>query len=111
MTSKTIIFTEEDLKEIEAIQFSTRDQQQIKLDGHLKNVMDLMKGRKFTTYEIVMNRLNINRRSARNWLEALKEKGFVNKQYAPIKCADSIRRKTALYYIVENEKDERRKKK
>ena len=97
---KEIKVTPADLKEIEEDEFAVGGIMSTKLDGQLKKVLDIVKQRKFTTHATIMNKLSLTRRSARNLCDALREKGFVDKQYALIKCADSVARKTALYYEV-----------
>jgi len=104
---KEITITPNDLKDIEEVEFTIRGITSTKLDGQLKRVLDVVKQRKFTTYGMVVNKLNINRRSARNLLEALLERDLVYKQYAFIVCSDSVKRKTALYHT--GDKDGKRK--
>ena len=67
-----------------------------------------MKSRKFVTYALVAKKLGIKIRIARNRLDVLREMGLVDRQYEFIKSYDSIRRKTALHFLVN--KDESKKK-
>jgi predicted HTH transcriptional regulator len=97
---KEIVITPEDLQELEEIQSPPTVKQPTELHSGLKKILDFMKQRKFTTYVLLMKKFSINHRSARSSLDVLTEKGLVDKQYALIKCADLVHRKTALFFVV-----------
>lgn len=97
MNNRTITFSDEDLKEIRELHSQTHIDP---LSLELKKVLEFMKQRKFVTFDLVAVKLGAKRRTARNWLDALKEMGLIDRQYALIKGADSINRKTALHFIV-----------
>ncbi len=91
-----------DLKELEGIELGVVGANPNELTSRLKEALDVVKGRKLTSYGVMVSVLHTNRRSARNLLEALRERGLVNKQYEFLLCSDGNKRKTAVYYEVKN---------
>ncbi len=107
---KEIKITPKDLIELEQVEdLVKREHPTLALHSGLKKILDFMKQRKFTTYVLLMKKFNINHRSARSSLDMLTERGFIDRQYALLKCADAVHRKTALFYVVD-EKDGKRNK-
>ena len=94
---KDIIITPEDLHELELEQMNIVHNQSESLPTYLKELLKFVKQRKYTTYDIVVSRFKVGTRTARGWLDILLERGYVTKQYAMIKCSDSVRRKTAIF--------------
>jgi ribosomal protein S25 len=97
---KQIKISPADLKELESAELESVGAIPNELTSRLKEALDVVKGRKLTSYGVMVSRLHTNRRCARNLLEALRERGLINKQYAFLLCSDGNKRKTAVYYEV-----------
>ena len=97
---KQIKISPADLKELEGIELGIIGSSPNELTSRLKEAFDVVKGRKLTSYGVIVARLHTNRRCARNLLEALRERGLINKQYEFLLCSDGNKRKTAVYYEV-----------
>ncbi len=99
---KEIKILPSDLRELEGIELGVIGSNPTVLTSRLRDAFDIIKGRKITSYGVIVSRLHTNRRSARNLLEALRERGLINKQYEFLLCSDGNKRKTAVYYEVKN---------
>lgn len=108
---KEIKILPSDLKELEGIELGVIGSNPNELTSRLRDTFDVVKGRKITSYGVIVSRLHTNRRSARTMLEALRERGLINKQYEFILCSDGNKRKTAVYYEVKNNGRKRNNKK
>ena len=108
---KEIKITPKDLIELEQVEdLVKRELPTLELHSGLKKILDFIKQRKFTTYVLLMKKFNISHRSARSSLDVLTERGLIDKQYALLKCADAVHRKTALFYVVDEKDGKKRNK-
>jgi ribosomal protein S25 len=108
---KELVITPEDLQELEGIESESKGMASSEIDGQLRKVLDIVKSRKITSYGVVVSKMRTNRRSARNLLESLRERGLVQKQYEFLMCSDNVRRKTAIYFVVKESGRKRNSKK
>ncbi len=105
---KEIVITEEDLKEILDSEPNIYEEP---LTTEQERAFEIIQTKNIMTHRMLAKYMDTKVRKTRHLLEALREKGLIDKQYKYIKSYDGIERKTAIFYEIDKNGNRKNNKK